>query len=239
MDRVALVTGASRGIGAAIAASLADQGFSLALVARGEEALETQISTLVARAPGITCEAIAIDLADADAPTRIIERVRRRFGRLDLLVNNAGAVASGPFGSYSPADWERIMAINARAPFFLMQEALPLLEASADGRIITIGSVVSRKGYADQALYTASKHALHGMTKVAARELASRGIRVHTILPGGVDTEMVRDVRPDIDPSELVQPEEVARVVTFLLSMEGNGVIDEVPLRRGSKPAFD
>ena len=164
--------------------------------------------------------------------------IRDVFGRLDLLVNNAGAVESGPIGSYSLEQWEYVMSLNARAPFFLMQEAVSLLRLAPRGFIVNIGSVVSKAGYADQSLYSASKHALLGMTKAAARDLAPEGVRVHAVLPGGVNTSMVSDVRPDIDTSELISPDDVAETVRFLLSMNGNAVIDELVIRRATKPAW-
>ena len=234
---VALVTGASRGIGRSIAVMLRTEGYRLALVSRGLEGLQ-ETARLCASATPEGIALIADDLTQPEAPRRIIDRMRERFGRLDLLVNNAGAVASGPIGSYTLEQWEAVMALNARAPFFLIQEALPLLRAAPRGCIVNIGSVVSKTGYADQSLYSASKHALLGMTKAAARDLGADGIRVHAVLPGGVNTAMVGDVRPDIDTSELISPDEVAETVRFLLSMEGNAVIDELVIRRATKPAW-
>ncbi|TVR02199.1 MAG: SDR family oxidoreductase [Spirochaetaceae bacterium] len=234
---VALVTGASRGIGRSIAVMLSKQGFRLLLVSRGQTGLEETAR----RCPDLGPEGIvllATDLTQPEAPRRIIQHARATFGRLDLLVNNAGAVVSGPIGSYTLEQWEELMALNARAPFFLMQEALPLLRAAPRGCIVNIGSVVSKAGYADQSLYSASKHALLGMTKAAARDLAADRIRVHAVLPGGVNTAMVGDVRPDIDASELISPDEVAETVRFLLSMDGNAVIDELVIRRAAKPAW-
>ena len=234
---VALVTGASRGIGRSIAVMLSKQGFRLLLVSRGLEGLEKTARLCADGTP----EGIVLsteDLTQSEAPRRIIQRAAETFGRLDLLVNNAGAVVSGPIGSYTLEQWEGVMGLNARAPFFLMQEALPLLRAAPRGCIINIGSVVAKAAYADQSLYSASKHALLGMTKAAARDLGADGIRVHAVLPGGVNTSMIGDVRPDIDTSELISPDEVAETVRFLLSMEGNAVIDELVIRRATKPAW-
>ena len=236
---VALVTGASRGIGRSIAVMLRAQGFRLVLVSRGRPGLE-ETSRLCADGETAPNDIAIVpeDLTQPEAPRRVIHRAAEAFGRLDLLVNNAGAVVSGPIGSYSHEQWEGVMALNARAPFFLMQEALPLLRAAPRGCIVNIGSVVSKTGYADQSLYSASKHALLGMTKAAARDLGADGIRVHAVLPGGVNTAMVGDVRPDIDTSQLISPDEVAETVRFLLSMDGNAVIDELVIRRAAKPAW-
>lgn len=234
---VALVTGASRGIGRSIALMLARFQFRVVLTGRTAANLEETASLILQRTedPGAEPVVIPEDLADPAAPRRLVGEIQRTIGRMDVLVNNAGAVVAGPLESYTIEQWDTIMALNARAPFFLMKESLPLLRAARRGCIVNIGSVVSRAGYAGQALYTASKHALLGMTKATARELAPHGIRVHAVLPGGVNTDMVRDVRPDIDTSELISPEEVAEAVGLLIAMEGNAVIDELMIRRASK----
>lgn len=237
--RVALVTGASRGIGRAIAERLATDGYDLVLVARDETALAS-----VGRAvevAGRRAATLAIDLANPEAPGAVAAEVRRvtsAAGPLDVLVNNAGVAPGGPFDHVTINEWDRTMALNARAPFFLTQALLPMLRAASPGYVVNIGSVVSRTGYALQTLYTASKHALLGFTKALAREVPTSELRVHAVLPGGVDTEMIRGVRPDISPDELISPEEVAEVVAQLLAMRGNAVIDEVAIRRREKPAW-
>lgn len=241
--RRALVTGASRGIGLAIARALARGGWDLVLVARDRERLAhaaAELRRVDARgeAGARTVETVAVDLARPDAAEIIIDAVRGGGDRLDALIHNAGRVAHGPIDSYDAATWDAVMAVNARTPFLLTGRAVPLLEAAEDGRVIVIGSVVSRTGYADQALYTASKHALLGMAKAAARDLAPRGIVVQAVLPGGVDTDMVREVRPDIDATELVRPEEVADAVIFLLNQRGNAITDQIEIRRRTKQPF-
>ncbi len=244
MEKIALVTGASRGIGFAIAGRLAREGWSLFLVARDVKRLEDAAARLREAAASHAGREkprfipFAVDLADPRSPEMVITALQEHFGHLDLLVNNAGVASSGPIDTYSQDDWERTMNINARAPFFLMSAALPLLAAAPHGRIINIGSVVSKKGYVDQALYAASKHALLGMTKSAARDLADRGILVHAILPGGVATDLVRNVRPDIDESELVSPDDIAETIVYLLGMNGNAVVDEISIRRRTKEAW-
>jgi 3-oxoacyl-[acyl-carrier protein] reductase len=254
-QRRALVTGASRGIGRAAAAALAEAGCSLFLTARNSEALEETAALCKERfaerhsaaetvrsagrlGTGLRIECFSCDLAGPDSAERIASAFRGAFQGLDILVNNAGIAPSGPIGGYRQDDWDRVMNINCRAPFFLMQEFIPLLAEAQPGFIINIGSVVSKKGYKDQALYAASKHALLGMTKSAARDLAEKNIRVHAVLPGGVDTDLVRSVRPDIDTSELIAAEDIAKTILFLISMKGNAVIDEVSLRRSSKEAW-
>jgi 3-oxoacyl-[acyl-carrier protein] reductase len=126
------------------------------------------------------------------------------------------------------------MAVNARAPFLLCRDAIPHLRQQPRSFIVNITSVVGVKGYINQALYSASKHAVMGMSKALAKEVQKDGIRVHAICPGGVDTDLVGQARPDLDRSVLMKPEEVAEVVLFLVTRRGIAVIDQVDMRRES-----
>lgn len=232
---IALVTGASRGIGRAIALELSRVGYDLALVGRDLAALQQTAD----EAEGVRSHCIVADLADVTSCPRVVAETLSTFGGLDLLVNCAGIPQKGPFTEVSPEEWDRLFAVNARAPFFLCQAALEPLKQSARPIVINISSVVGFKGYIHQSVYASSKHALAGFTKVFAKEVQPFGIRVHLISPGGVATEMVKKMRPDIDPSELIEPEEVAEIVRFLVTRKGNGTIDQFYLRRYSGLAFD
>lgn len=230
---VAIVTGASRGIGRAIAERLAAAGYDLFVVSRDQAALhELSKSCAADGRVVVTCSA---DLARADAPEAVYQAFADAYDRLDVLVNNAGVATSTPFGEHTAADWDLVMNLNARTPFFLTQLALPLLKRANPGYVVNIGSVMSKKGYALQSLYAASKHALLGFTKSLARETVDHNIRVHAVLPGSVNTSLITSVRPDIDVSDLISPEEVAEVVAGLLQMRGNAVIDEIEVRRRTK----
>ena len=234
----ALVTGASRGIGLAIAKELADVGYNLALVARSEEKLQ-QVAAGIESEYRVKVKAIAADLANEESYGRIVEETAAAFGGVDLLVNCAGLAQLGSFTEVTPAQWDSIFAVNAKAPFFICKQALPYLEKSPKPIIINIASVVGFKGYINQSVYASSKHALTGFTKVLAKEVQPMGIRVHLISPGGVATEMVKKMRPDIKPEELLQPEEIAEIVRFLVTKTGAGTIDQFYLRRYSSLAFD
>ena len=231
--RVALVTGASRGIGRAVALALAAQGVRVALAARSKVELE-KVRREIEKEGG---EAIALrtDLAEVEAPRLLVIAVVEAFGGLDILVNNAGFAVGRPISETTAEEWDRLMAVNARAPFLLCREALPHLKKSGRGRIVNISSVVGYKGYVNQGAYAASKHALAGFTKVLAQEVMADGIRVHLISPGGVDTGLAARMRPDLDRSSLTSPVEIADTVLFLLGQEGNAVIDEVNVRRPGK----
>ncbi len=234
---VALVTGASRGIGKAIAEELASLGYDLALVARSAEALAKTIASL----PETCGKAVAIpaDLSEEESYAAVVAETVAELGGLDVLVNCAGVSQSGPFEEITPEQWNQIFAVNAKAPFFLCKEALPYLKESAHPVVINISSVVGFKGYVHQSAYASSKHALAGFTKVFAKEVQPYGIRVHLISPGGVATDMVTRMRPDIDTEELIQPAEIAELVRFLVTREGKGTLDHLYIRRYSGLAFD
>lgn len=235
--KTAVVTGASKGIGRIIALKLASLGFSLAIVGRNEKQLST-LKTEIEKS-NVSCLILAVDLTDEKAPERIIKETISHFGQLDLLINNAGSAQSANILETDAATWNAIFSVNTRAPFFLCKAAIPHLKKSKNPIIINIGSVVGFKGYAGQAAYSSSKHALAGFTKVLAKEVQDYGIQVHLISPGGVNTEMVQEMRPDINTDELIQPEEIAELIEFLVTRKGRGTIDHFYIRRKSGRAFD
>ena len=234
---VAIVTGASRGIGRAITLCLAERGVDLALVARHREQLE-EVS-LEAERRGGRALALALDLAHPDAPTQIVERTTERFGRLDLLINNAALAYRAPLEQTDANAFDRLMAVNVRAPLLLCRQALPQLRKSNRATIVNIASVAAHRGYSQEGAYAASKHALLGLTRVLARELQQDGIRVHLVSPGGVQTSMAREMDPHGDESTRMAPQEVARAVCFLIDSSSHGFVDEIRLRRAcAEPSF-
>lgn len=236
-NKVAVVTGASRGIGSAIALACAEAGTHVGLLARSSADLAAVAEHV--RSCGVTALPLVADVAKEEEVRAALERVKATWGRIDVLVNCAGVGIFGPLAETSTADWDRVMAVNARGAFLMCREALPLLARDGQACILNVASVVGIKGYANQGVYTASKHALMGLTKVLAQELQPEGIRVHALCPGGVDTDLVAQARPDLDPSVLMTPEEVARVAMFLITQRGNAVVDQVNLRRvASSPWF-
>ena len=235
--KVAIVTGASRGIGRAISIALAGQGATVVLAARALEKLK-ETAKQVTEAGG-KAEIVVTELTEEDSVKNLVKVTGDKFGRLDILINNAGITHSAKLEQTQTADWDRCHQVNARAPFILCREALPLLRKSEAGYIINIASVVGIKGYPLQSAYTASKHALRGMTMSLAEELRGSNIRVHLLCPGGVDTDMVGNVRPDIKKEDLIGPDEIAELVLYLVTHKGNAVIDELHIRRAtSTPWF-
>jgi len=228
--KVAIVTGAGRGIGRSIALALTGEGAAVGLVARTAEQLASvrdEIGELGGR--GL---ALCADVSEESDVIQVVKEAVETFGRLDILVNNAGLGIFGPLKEMSVQDWDRVMAVNVRGPFLFCRQAIPFLRQRSSSHIVNIASAVGHKGYANQSAYGASKHALLGMTKALAREVQSDGIRVHAVSPGGVDTGLIGDARPDLDRSVLMKPEEIADIVLFLVTRQGNAVIDEVRVRR-------
>ena len=235
--KVAIVTGAGRGIGRAIGIALAQEAATIVLAARASDTLQ-EAAEKVTQAGGKAHIAVT-ELTDEESIKGLVKDTEAEFGRLDVLVNNAGITHSARLEETATEDWERCMWVNARAPFILCREALSLLRKSQAGYIINIASVVGVKGYPLQSAYTSSKHALRGMTISLSEELRDSNIRVHLLCPGGVDTDMVARVRPDIRKDELIKPEEIAELVLYLVTHKGNAVIDELHIRRAtSAPWF-
>ncbi len=235
-NKVAMVTGAGGGIGGAVAQMLAEMGMKLVLLGgRDPEKLE-KTSKAVSRLTD--CLIVPGDLTDISWFGGAVEQAVQHFGGIDVLVNNAGTAMSTPFEKVTPEQYDKIMDINVRSPYFLTQKVLPLLKKSDYGTVINIASVVAHAGYPLQSAYAASKHALLGFTKSLAREVYQDNVRVHAICPGGVYTDMVKVARPDLTGEGMIQPEEIAEIVRFFLEYRGNGVIDEIGVHRVNKEPF-
>ena len=235
-NQVALVTGAGRGIGRAVSLALARAGAHVILAARtpGQLAdVERQIG-----AEGGKALAVPADVSDEASVIALFERVKRELGRLDILVNNAGVGAFGPVAELPVGDLDRVLAVNVRGTFLCSREALKLMRPRRSGYVVNMASVVGFRGYANQGAYSASKHAVMGLTKSLAIEAQADGIRVSAVLPGGVDTEMIGDARPDLDRSQLLQPVDIARTVLFLLTLSEQAAIDEIYIRRRANQPF-
>ncbi len=234
-DKRAVITGAGGGIGRAIALRLAEAGMKLALV--GRDAAKLMRTAALTGRP-LDMLVLPADLTTPRGMDDVLRILEGHFKGLDVLVNNAGMALNCAFEETTLEAFDRIMAINVRAPFELTRRCLPLLRISDMATVINIGSVVSHKGYDHQAAYAASKHALLGLTKALAKEVAPEGIRVHMLSPGGVYTDMVKIARPDLSPDGMIAPEEVAEYAAFLLEHRGNAVVDEIQIHRVGKEPF-
>lgn len=229
--RVAIVTGASRGLGAGMARALAEAGADVALVARGDTAdLAREISALGRRAV-----AISVDVAAAGAAGKIVADTVAALGRADILVNNAGIIRRAPFLEFSEKDWRDVLDVNLDAAFRLSQVfARRLVAAREPGKIIHIASMLSFQGGVRVASYTAAKSALHGLTKLMANELAGLGINVNAIAPGYMATDNTALLRADAARNAAIldripagrwgEPEDLQGAVVFLASPASNYV---------------
>jgi 3-oxoacyl-[acyl-carrier protein] reductase len=234
--QVALVTGAGRGIGRGIALALAGCGAHVLLVARTETQLREVEDEI--RAKGGRASVLPTDLAEEGQIGAMFQAIETEHGRLDVLVNNAGLGLFGPLAEFSAQDFDRLIAVNLKAVFLCARGAMRLMIPRGRGYIINISSVVGFKGYPNQSIYTATKHGVMGITKSLAVEAQSHGIRVSAVLPGGVDTQLIGDARPDLDRDKLLRPEDVAHTVLFLLSLSERAAIDEIYIRRRTSAPF-
>jgi NAD(P)-dependent dehydrogenase (short-subunit alcohol dehydrogenase family) len=240
MYRAALITGASSGIGRAIARGLAADGWHLTIAARRLERLEATRAELLDF--GVDVQAIATDVADADQVVSLVESHAQRFGRLDLLANNAGVGFRAPLDQYPTKFVDITFSVNVRATIIACREALPMLRvAGAEHRrafVINTSSLSGKVGEAGLGVYSAAKHALVGFTDCLNRELYPDGIRACVLCPGYVDTPMSDYAKDYIPADEMIQPEDLAETVRYLLRLSPTCVVPEVVLVQGQALGF-
>jgi len=231
--KVALVTGASRGIGRAIAIALAERGAHVVAAARGTNADATADAI---RGAGGAAIAVSADVTDAASVEAMMAATLQHNGRLDVLVNNAGIARDQLMLRMKRADWDEVLATNLTAAFTVVQAALKPMIRQRSGRIVSIGSVVGQMGNAGQANYAASKAGLIGFSKAIAREVASRQITVNVVAPGLIATDMTQALTDKVEGDWSAQiplgrigtPEDVAAAVCFLASDEASYITGQV-----------
>jgi 3-oxoacyl-[acyl-carrier protein] reductase len=231
--KVAIVTGASRGIGQAIAATLAARGAHVVAAARGDHAAGTVAAI---QAAGGRAEAVALDVTDAGSVEQMVSDTLERHGRVDILVNNAGIARDQLMLRMKRDDWDQVLATNLTAAFTCTQAVLKPMLKQRSGRIINISSVVGQMGNAGQANYAASKAGLIGFSKALARELASRSVTINVVAPGLIETDMTRAITDkaqgewasQIPLGRLGTTADVAAAVCFLASDEASYITGHV-----------
>ena len=218
--KTAIVTGASRGIGLAIARALAREGARLGLLSRSK--------------PSVGGEFVSCDLSDLDKITGAVQQLVDRLGTVDFLINNAGIFLEKPVPEIQLADWERSLRVNVTAPFLLTREILPQMISRKQGRIINIASTSSSQGYLHQSAYCASKHALLGFARSLAMEVKPHGIHVYNLCPGGVDTDFIKGtyLGERLKGQPMISPDDIAEMVVFVLQQPENIDLPEVIIRR-------
>ena len=240
-NRVALITGASRGIGEAAALLLAEHGARVGCLSRNVDDVE-RVAEAVRSAGGVATAA-ACDVTDSDSIATALDTVRQQLGTIQVLVNNAGIAESAPFHRTSPEIWKRTLDVNLFGCVEAIQGVLPGMKETGWGRVINVASVAGRIGFAYTSAYVASKHALVGLTRSLALEVATAGITVNAVCPGWVDTEMVDRAVANISEktgrsleesraslermspqNRLMTPREVAHSILFLAADDAGGI---------------
>jgi 3-oxoacyl-[acyl-carrier protein] reductase len=230
-DAVALVTGGSRGIGRACAVALAAAGADVVVgYTRSEEAAAETARAVEEH--GRRAVTVRADVSRAEEVEALFGELRDNFGRLHILVNNAGMSHDGLVGVLDVDDWDRVLAVNLRGPFLCTRAALPFMVPQRRGKIVNVGSVAAHRTRPGQAVYAASKGGLAAFTRACAVELAPRGIQVNAVLPGLVATDMTARLRrrsgdalrEAIPAGRFTEPEEVAAAVVFLASRQADAI---------------
>ena len=221
-DHVAIVTGASRGIGRGIALRLADEGCHLAICARGEEALNETAQEIEDR--GVECLALPLDMTDKNAPARLVDEAAERFGRIDILVGNVGGNRRGQFEELSDEDWDAIIDLNFKSHIRTSRAAIPHMRDAGGGSICYITSIFGRElGGAGLSTYNSTKSALISLSKVMAQELTPEGVRVNSVAPGSI-----RFPGGSWDRRMKEQPEEMKSFIADNLPIGRFGRVGEV-----------
>jgi len=231
--QVAVVTGAGRGIGAAIARNLAELGALTVLCGRHRGPLEVTAAT-IAKSGG-KAEAVECDVTDLRSVDTVARHVEKSFGRVDILVNNAGVSGfGGPLHQMPPESWESVLNTNLRGVYYCIRAFAPIMIRARNGHIINISSLAGKNPLPNGAAYAASKWGLNGLSYSVAEELRAHNIRVSVVCPGSVDTEL--SPHAGKDPTKMLRPDDVAHVVAMLVTQAPNSFASEVLMRPTQKP---
>jgi NAD(P)-dependent dehydrogenase (short-subunit alcohol dehydrogenase family) len=231
--QVAVVTGAGRGIGAAISQRLARLGITTVLCGRSRAPLEATANTITQT--GGQAEVVECDVTRLDSVEALAARVDRTFGRLDILVNNAGIGGfGGPLHQLQPQTWDDILNTNLRGVYYMIRSFTPLLMRAQGGHIINISSLAGKNALPNGAAYAASKWGLNGLSYSVAEELRAQNIRVSVICPGSTNTDLSPHVGKNV--SKMLQPEDIAHAVAMLVTQAPQSFVSEILLRPTTKP---
>lgn len=233
-ERAAIVTGASRGIGLAIATALAQDGYAVTLTARRPEPLAATAAALAGR--GFDVQHVTADLAQEDGIRAIVAAHRERYGRLDVLVNNGGIGVGAAAGEQQTKLVDLQLDVNLRAIVLMYREALALLRAAAAERgraqVVNVASIAGKQPAAWMSVYSAAKAGVIAFSEAMNRELGADGIRSVALCPGWVDTDMTDFIKHQVPAAEMIRPEDVAEAVRFVLSLSPAAVVPEIVFQR-------
>ncbi|MCX8064731.1 MAG: SDR family oxidoreductase [Candidatus Hydrogenedentes bacterium] len=228
--KVAIITGGGRGIGRAIALTIAEHGVNVGVLARSE--LEVNETVELARGKRVEAIPLIADVSKPDDVKRAVDGVIAKWGRIDILVNNAGFARFKPFVEMSIEDWKQTIDVNLTGTFLMTKAVVPYMIERREGVIINISSVAGLKPLLNQSAYCASKHGVNGLTTTLAMELKRYNIRVHAICPGGVVTRLSEENMPERDKTDWMLPGDVAHSVMYLLTLSPRATTDIIYLRR-------
>lgn len=223
--RVAIITGASRGVGRATALLFSAEGADLFLASRNQAELDAVAAAC--RARGVRAEAVACDVTDRDQVGAMVAACLRHFSRIDVLVNNAGVARYAPFLELTLHDWDWMMNVNLKGPFLCMQAVLPTMLSQKSGHIINVSSIRGIETIPMASVYCATKFGLNGLSFALAKEFTKHGIRITAICPGGIRTHL-GGTAPEDKSAELLAPEDVARAALFALEASETGVLTQL-----------
>jgi NAD(P)-dependent dehydrogenase (short-subunit alcohol dehydrogenase family) len=233
-DRAALITGGSSGIGLAIARALGEDGYGVTIAARRPEKLEAAAEEL--RGAGLDVNSVPANMTDEDAVAGIIRSHEERFGRLDVMVNNAGVGIGEPMHEITTKYLDMQLGVNLRAVIIGTRESLPLLrKAGAEHRkalIVNTASIAGKSGQPWLSVYSATKAAVIGFSEATQKEVSGQGIQVTALCPGFVDTPMTEYVRDQVDREAMIQPEDIAEAVRYLLRTSPGCLVPEIVFTR-------
>ena len=226
--QVAIVTGAGRGIGHAIARALAREGATVVVAARNRQQLAATAAAV--RESGGSALAIPTDVTQDAAVEAMVEQTIAEQGRLDILVTAAGVASFGPVSGTKPADWDGMLAVNLRAVMVTCRAVLPMMIRQRRGTIINVASVAAQRPIAGSAVYTATKAAVVGFSRVLAEELRADKVRVGVLVPGAVDTPLWDTIPNAPDRERMLRPDDVARAAVLMASMPPGAALEELTL---------
>ena len=228
--QTALVTGASRGLGRAIALALGGAGWRVGICSRSGDGVARTLAEL--RDAGIQAAGRPASVSNESDVTALVAHVERELGPVDTLINNAGVLYAKPFEEITPAEWDESFATNVRSLYLVTRAVLPGMRERKRGTIVNVASLSARSGFAGGSVYTATKHAVLGFGRSLMLEVRNDGVRVITVCPGSIDTEMIqRQGMFERDPARILRPEDVAQTVLHAIQLPARALVSELDIR--------